>query len=155
MWNEFTRRRESKRASWLGTNEQLARMSSDAACILTGRAVPGQPCSANTMHVPTVALLPGAKVLTPDAVPIARDLERMAAYFITPTAVESADMIAVHAYAYSGTDGASPESTKSGLAKQREDIGRVLPPSAQSLPIWSTEGSWGDSTANLPDPDIQ
>jgi len=154
VWNEFTRGRESKRWSWIGTNEQLVRMSADVSCILAGRAVGGAPCDAESMHVPAVALVPQSKVVSPDAVPVT-DLARIRAYFATPNAVASTDIVAVHAYAYGGPGATSPENQLSGIGKLWENTRAALSQSARALPVWSTEGSWGDTNANLPDPDLQ
>lgn len=149
VWNEFTRGRESKKSSWLGTNEQLVRMAIDANCILTGRAIAGQPCDPESMRVPAVGLLPAAKIVSPDAVPVSPDLERLQAYFATRGAIESADIIAIHTYPAGA--GTSPELA---LRQHWDNLQRILPPKAKSLPVWSTEGSWGN-TANLPDTDKQ
>ena len=155
VWNEFTRGRESKRASWVGTNEQLVRMIFDANCVLIGRAAPGESCTAAAMHVPAVGLLPGTKSLTPDAVPLSADMQRFERLLSSQNALNAVDVIAVHAYPDQDGDTEFLENDQPALARQWDRTQRLLADSARSLPVWSTEGSWGDTAHNLPDPDMQ
>lgn len=158
VWNEFTRGAASRPSSWLGTGLQLQRMAQDANCILTGRGVitaTGQACTVANMHEPAVGFLPAAKMGTPDAVPQAGSLSRYGAYLAGAGALDSVDMVAAHAYAYRGIGETYPDIGESGLPDQWTHLVAVLPQVAGSLPVWSTEGSWGDTTLNLPDPDMQ
>ena len=106
------------------------------------------------MHESAVGLLPGAVMLTPDAVPQFPGLSTFAVYLADKSAMESIGAIAVHAYAYAGIDKTYPETGRFGLVKERAELDRILP-RASNLPIWSTEGGWGDTHLNLPDPDLQ
>jgi O-antigen/teichoic acid export membrane protein len=154
FWNEFTRGRESQHPSWLGSQAQLHRMVHDTACILTGRAEVPPDCTSAKMQEPAVGLLPDISIATPDAVPQAPGLDRFADYFEGITASESTTILAVHAYSYGGLGQTFPDIGRFGLVKQRADLHRVLPRNL-NMPIWSTEGGWGNTQINLPDPDLQ
>nr|MBA3914046.1 oligosaccharide flippase family protein [Terriglobales bacterium] len=156
VWNEFTRAHEPPN-SWLGTNQQLLRMSEDANCIFTGRGTitaTAQTCSASTVREPAVGLLPELRMTNPDAVPLGPDLARLTDHLQQPHGVDSTDILAVHAYTYTRTAPAAPESGPAGLPQQWSNL-ETLRDQSTNLPIWSTEGSWGDTRLNLPDPDMQ
>jgi O-antigen/teichoic acid export membrane protein len=158
MWNEFTRGSSSGRSSWLGSNQQLLRMTQDANCILTGRGsitATHQACTAVNMREPAVGLLPAAKIATPDAVPQLPGLAQYGAYLAQSGALDAIDVLAVHAYAYRGLGKTSPDAGSAGLPSQSANIARVLSATTTRMPVWSTEGSWGDTSLNLPDPDMQ
>ena len=153
VWNEFTRGSEAQHPSWLGTDEQLRRMAQDAACILIGRSN-HQTCTAAGMHEPAVGVIPAATMVTPDAVPQAPGLGIFATYIANQDAMDSAGIVAVHAYAYGGLAKTFPEAGPFGLVQKWSDIQSILPDGSDP-PIWSTEGSWGDTQRNLPDADLQ
>jgi PST family polysaccharide transporter len=158
IWNEFTRGAATPPSSWLGTNLQLQRMVQDANCILTGRGTitaNSQPCTAANMHAPAVGLLPKARMVTPDAVPKPPDLFIYRDYLAQPGALDSLDVIAVHAYSYQSTGQAVPDSGPAGLPSLWSNTLAVLPANARGLLVWSTEGSWGDTLRRLPDSDLQ
>lgn len=149
MWNEFTRP-----AAWTGTNPQLVRLAQDARCILTGRGTittTGQICNAANLAVPRVGLLPGAMVGTPEAVASEETARAFGAYMKTPGALEAAELVVVHAYAYS----AAPPAGAEALAERWHALARELPPQVLSRPLVSSEGSWGDTAVRLPDADSQ
>jgi hypothetical protein len=129
-------------------------MVSDAACILTGQSDSSADCTAESMHEPAVGLVFHTAIVTPDAVPQSAGLARFADYVAGESALHSTTIIAVHAYAYGGAEKTFPEIGRFGLIKQRADLDRALPRNV-TLPIWSTEGGWGDTQLNLPDPDLQ
>lgn len=151
MWNEFTRDTES----WTGTNVQMVRLVQDAKCVLTGRGMitaTGEACTAANMSVAAVGLAAGATLITtPDSVLTAPEKNSYQAYLQTPGAVDAANVIAVHGYVQTGTCCAAAET----LVARMTGLRALMPSSATGLPIWSTEGSWGQSTPNLPDPDLQ
>jgi hypothetical protein len=155
VWNEFTRGAESHHPSWLGTDEQMWRMTADAGCILLGRGVPGQRCTSTDMHEPAVGLLPFAKVTTPDAVSRGPRLRGFADSLQKNNATSSIEIIAVHSYAYVTSGLTSPDTGPSGLPAQWSEIQNILPTALHNLPIWSTESGWGDTVKNLPDQDLQ
>ena len=154
FWNEFTRGAESRHASWMGSQAQLHRMVRDAACILTGHAENQSDCTSAKMQEPAVGLLSKIAISTPDAVPQSPGLNRLADYLAGITAAEFTTIIAVHAYSYGGPDQTFPDIGRFGLVKQRADLDRVLPRNS-NYTVWSTEGGWGDTQLNLPDPDLQ
>ena len=153
FWNEFTRGAESRRPAWLGTNQQLLRLVQDANCIFTGRgniAATHEPCNAASMHVPNVGLLRAAKIGTPDAVPLGISFTRYAEYVTQFNALSWMDFAAVHAYPDQKAEDRAPEN---GLQLQWRKLAAILP--IDTLPIWSTEGSWGDMQRNLQNADMQ
>ena len=156
--NEFTRGGASPLSSWLGTNLQLQRMVQDANCILTRRGTitaTGQPCTAANMHERAVGFLPAARMATPDAVPRPSDLFIYRDYLAGAGALDAIDIVAVHAYAYQGLGETFPDSGPAGLPSLWSNTTAALPPAASGLPVWSTEGSWGDTLRRLPDTDLQ
>jgi O-antigen/teichoic acid export membrane protein len=151
VWNEFTRGAESRRASWLGTNRQMSRMVADAHCLLIGP--PGKGCTPAQMGTQNVAILPESKMTTPDFVPDAAGLITFAEY-LKGESGDSIDIVAVHAYAFHNGAVSFPESGPSSLVQQWADLQAILPNNFNQ-PVWSSEGSWGDTQRNLPDPDMQ
>lgn len=160
MWNEFSRNTES----WTGSQVQMVRLAQDAYCILKGVgtiSATGEICAAQTFHVPAVGLAPHALVVSPSVQASGPDLDALGAYFstfglssfetISPGAATATDVIATHNYTY----GSSCCATAEGLAAQWSALRWVLPPAAAALPVWSTEGSWGDTTTKEPDLDMQ
>lgn len=169
LWNEFTRgsgadscTESASPAAWLGSCAELARLAVDADCILTGR---GSGCNASAMNEPAVGLLPAARMATADAVPQLPDVSEWGAYLATGAAMTSADVPAVHAYAYQGPGTTWPENIGIDWAPGAppyawDSVQAALPGTAFGLPVWSTEGSWATSPAaagpgDLPDPDMQ
>jgi hypothetical protein len=170
MWNEFTRGSSAggcggevtTPVSWEGSCLELVRMAQDADCILTGRGpITGvlEACTAGNMGVPSVAILPNAGILTPDAVPQQPDIIGFGDYVATAGALNNVDRIAVHAYAYQGLGTTLPDSsstnsnTGASLPAMWAGLQAQLPAQAFGVPVWSTEGSWG-SASNIPDPDM-
>jgi hypothetical protein len=145
LWNEFTRRP----TAWHGTNAQMLTMLDDAFCILSGRSS-GPACTTAAMNVPAVGLLPGVKILTPNSVMTQPELGNFHDFLnIVPAQV--ADVIASHGYVQTGTCCAQPET----IAKRMTNLLAQTPSHQQGKPNWSTEGSWGIGSTNLPDPDMQ
>ena len=150
IWNEFTRR-----GSWEGTAAQLVFMAQTANCILTGRGViiaqGNAACNASNMGVPGVGVLASAQITTPDAMMTLPDSTTWGNYLTTPGAVNAADLAAVHAYTQNGSCCALGETvaTRYSTAAARMSV------AGGKQRIWSTEGSWGYSTPNDPDPDLQ
>ena len=99
--------------------------------------------------------------MSPSAQASGPDLDVLGAYFSAfgsislettgPGATVATDVIGTHNYTYGNSCCAAAES----LAAQWSALRRALPPAAAALPVWSTEGSWGDTTTKEPDPDMQ
>ncbi len=158
MWNEFSRSAES----WTGSQAQMMRMAQDAYCILKGSgtiAATGENCAAQTFHAAVgisprvIVVSPSAQASGPDVVVLGEYLSQFGATFSSPGPGVSiaADVIATHNYTYGRICCALPE----GLIAQWSALQAVLPPSSAGLPVWSTEGSWGDTVTKEPDPDMQ
>ncbi len=155
MWNEFTRNTES----WTGSQAEMVRLVQDAYCILKGAGTitaTGESCTAQTFHVPAINLAPHALVVGPSAQASSPDLDTLGAFFstfgaISPGATGAIDIIATHNYTYGSGCCAAAEA----LAAQWSALRRVLPATAAGLPVWSTEGSWGDTATKEPDLDMQ
>ncbi len=155
VWNEFTRGTEAP-ASWTGTPQQLLRMTQDANCILTARGTltfSHEACTASAVHEPQIGMLPDLRLTNPDAVPIGRDLSTLQVYLGQRGAQNVTDVLAVHAYTYGG-GGAVVEAGATGLPQEWTNLAELRARTA-GAPIWSTEGSWGNTHANLPDSDMQ
>jgi hypothetical protein len=170
MWNEFTRgsgtncTESSGVQAWLGTCEQLVRMAQDANCILTGRAITitatSQSCTAGHMNEPAIGLLPAARIITPNAASQPPDVALYGTYLGTTGALLNVDRLAVHAYAFQGLGTTMADSSftvpnGASLPQQWTNTLGVLPGAAFGKIIWSSEGSWGAGSANLPDLNMQ
>jgi hypothetical protein len=150
MWNEFSRNTES----WTGTHAQMVRMAQDAYCILKGSGTitaTSERCVAQDFHVAAVGIVPLAVVVSPSAQAFGPDLNTLGDYFSTPGAAAAADIIATHNYTYGHGCCASAEV----LRAQWSALRAALPAIASELPVWSTEGSWGDTALQEPDLDMQ
>ncbi len=150
MWNEFSRATES----WTGTPAQMTRMAQDAYCILKGVgtiSATGESCRAADSHVAAVGTSPQALVVSPSAQATAPDVGTLGAYLTGNGALAAADVIATHNYTYGSACCARAEA----LADQWNALQTVLPAAAVGVPVWSTEGSWGDTATKEPDPDLQ
>lgn len=156
MWNEFSRNSES----WTGSPVQMLRMAQDAYCILKGSGTitaTGESCSAQTFHVPAVGLAAHALLASPSAQASGPDLNAFASYlslFLSVSAARAtvaADVIATHNYTYGRRCCASAEA----LAIQWRALRNALPAEVARLPVWSTEGSWGDTATKEPNTDMQ
>jgi hypothetical protein len=150
MWNEFSRNTES----WTGTNAQMLRLAQDAYCILKGSSpitATGERCSAQNMNVPGVGVVPAATIMSPSAQASGPDVGVLGVYLGAPGAARAADVIATHDYTYGSACCASAEA----LAAHWSALQHVLPSAVSGVPIWSTEGSWGDTAIKEPDRDMQ
>jgi hypothetical protein len=150
LWNEFTRNTES----WTGTHAQMVRMAQDAYCILKGSGTimaTSERCVAQEFHVMAVGLAPLALVVSPSAQSSGADVDVLGDYFSTIDATAATDVIATHNYTYTNGCCASPET----LRAQWSALRAALPAIASELPVWSTEGSWGDTALREPDLDMQ
>ena len=149
MWNEFSRKAES----WTGSQTQMMRMAQDAYCILKGSgtiAATGENCAAQTFHA-AVGISPRVIVVSPSAQGSGPDVGTLGEYLSELGASSAADIIATHNYTYGKSCCALAEM----LIAQWSALGAVLPPASAGLPVWSTEGSWGDTATKEPDPDMQ
>ncbi len=150
MWNEFSRRTES----WAGTDAQMTRMSQDAYCIIKGSGTitaTGESCTAHNMNVAAVGIVPSATIGSPSAQASAPDVNTLGAYLASPGASSAADIIATHDYTYGSSCCAFAEAVIGHWTALRT----VLPAEAAGFPVWSTEGSWGDTATKEPDPYLQ
>jgi len=149
VWQEFVRRGgENLTASWLGTNEQMVRLSQDARCLITGRGhvrATNENCG---QVLKTVGLTepvdPSSVIIGPTA---GRGIkvwdERFEEYWETPGAAEGADIVGLHLYPK------WPEEIFDGFQFWRA----TLPRAVAAKPIWLTEGGW--HRASIVDPDMQ
>ena len=81
-------------------------------------------------------------------------LPRICLYFylyLLAGANRSTDVIATHNYTYGGRCCASAEA----IAVQWRALRDALPAEVARLPVWSTEGSWGDTATKEPNTDMQ
>ena len=154
MWNEFSRTTES----WNGSQAQMVRLTQDAYCILKGTGTitaTGEGCAAQPFHVPAVGIAPRAVVVSPSAQASGPDVYTLGAYFsnlaLAGPGSAAADAIGVHNYTYGSACCAFAEA----LVAQWNALQLVLPAAASDLPVWSTEGSWGDTATKESDPDMQ
>ncbi len=142
----------------------MLRMAQDAYCVLKGSTTitaTGENCTAESFHVPAVGLQPDAIVTTPSAQAFGADLNALTTYLslslssslpgATSLNSTSADVIATHNYTYRNGCCASAEIVASHWSALRA----ALPAKATGLPVWSTEGSWGDTATKEPDLDMQ
>jgi hypothetical protein len=144
LWNEFTRRP----TAWHGTNAQMLTLLQDAICILAGRGE--QLCSTGAMNVPAVGLVPGVEILTPNSVMTAPEINNFHDWLnIVPSA--SITTLAVHGYVQNGSCCAQPET----IQKRWQNLENQTPALHKGKRVWSTEGSWGIGSTNLPDVDMQ
>ena len=60
-------------------------------------------------------------------------------------------MVVVHAYAYPDMGPAAAED----LGPRWQVLADAIPKQAKDRPVWSSEGSWGDTARRLPDTDMQ
>jgi hypothetical protein len=142
IWNEFFRTRGfpriTDRFTWLGTYNQLIRMTQDARTIIK-------------------SIDPGARIATPSST-VGKAGSQMLANFLycnqnphTQCTMGSAgsaavDIIADHAYVADG----QPE----GLDWAFTNLNGYLSDTDRQKPLWITEGGWGRN-GNLPDPALQ
>jgi len=166
MWNEFSRgpgggtctEGPTSPEAWQGTCAQLVRMVQDANCILTGATMTitatGTGCTPGSMNEPKIGLQKQARILTPNVVPQLPDYPLLGTYLATTGALTQVQGVAVHAYSFQGLGTTSPVPYIGGqasLPSQWANVVSVLPGAAFGLPVWSTEGSWGSTSTNLPD----
>jgi hypothetical protein len=90
-------------------------------------------------------------VLSPSAQASGTDVNTLGAYLSTPGASGATDVVASHNYTYGSGCCASAEA----IAVQWLGLRAALPADAAGFPVWSTEGSWGDTATKEPDPDMQ
>ncbi|MBS1852375.1 MAG: hypothetical protein JST79_15825 [Acidobacteria bacterium] len=148
MWNEFSRSTES----WTGTIAQMQRLVQDAACILKGSGpvvATGESCTARNLLVPAVAVLPGVALVSPSAQAAAPDIQTLGQYLVHLGT--TLDAIAVHDYTYGDSCCARAET----LIAHWNNLRTTLTSASANLPVWSTEGSWGDTASKEPDRDLQ
>lgn len=148
IWNEFTDSKGSIFTAWEGTTTQLVRMAADASCIITGT---GSNCTAVSMGVKAVGLLPNALITTPDAVMTAPDSTMWGNYISTPGALNAANLAAVHAYTQGGGTNAVPENIQTRYNTASTKLSAVA---VVGFLVLSSEGGYGQTT-NEPDPDLQ
>ncbi len=128
--------------------------TNDAYCILKGSGTitaTSERCVAQDFHVTAVGVVPLAVVVSPSAQASGPDVSTLGDYFSTSGATTATDVIATHNYTYGSGCCASPEV----LRGQWSVLRAALPAMASGLPVWSTEGSWGDTALREPDPDMQ
>jgi hypothetical protein len=151
IWNEFTSQTGSLFPAWEGTDAQLVRLYQDANCILTGR---GAACSAASMGVAAVGVLPRVQVLSSNSVVTqAPQSTGFGAYLLTSAALTNMDAAAVHTYPAGG----GPVAGESEAARYATANGlmQAAGSSCSLIPCWATEFSWGTNSIQEPDPDMQ
>jgi|SRR5580704_14267629 hypothetical protein len=162
-WNEFSRSTtiENTGNSFEGTYDQLVRMTEDLNCIVTGRvkiiSATGEACSAVLdLFTPKLSgpIDPSAVIVMPSTAGANQDA---AANFLycdhTPKGpcdfpgkgAKAVDVINVHLYATN----TKPEDF---FTTTLPSFRTILQPAELAKPLWSGEGSWGNtlSTTNCP-----
>jgi len=149
VWQEFVRRGgENLSAAWLGTNQQLVRLSEDTRCIVTGR---GRVTETNETCQQVLRTVGRTEPLDPDSLIISPSSglelkvwqERFEEYWETPGAAESCDVVGLHLYPN------RPEE----IVERFSAWHATLPPAAAAKPVWLTEGGWHKN--RITDPDLQ
>jgi hypothetical protein len=127
LWNEF-----DQPITWKGTNAQLVRMAQDARSII-------------------LQIDPSAVLLTPSSsTGLTGTASQMQAYLATPGASSAADAIAIHPYVQQG--GVLPIAED--VVTLIQNVKNILGVADSVKPLWSTEGSWGVTSATgFTDPD--
>ncbi len=175
IWNE-----PDTKAFWAGSIAQLARLTEDANCIITGRGVihengngTATPCTATAIdptaqivmasaHAKTVALAYGQNEL------YCNNTSAMKAYqFPCPnpaTAIATAvDIINFHMKpgnevggTYCGLNGTSACTVEAAMQWYVSNIQGILQPAEQAKPLWDGEAQYSSSgfTGTYADPDL-
>jgi len=152
VWQEFVRHdmKEGRTSSWMGTNEQLVRLSQDTMCIITGRGsvrATHETCAQVLKSVGlTEPIDPSALIIGPTAGighPLAD--RRFEEYWETPGAAESADIVGLHEYPVEAEE----------IFEYFGHWHKTLPKEVQAKPLWLTEGGWHRGGATVEDPDMQ
>jgi len=150
VWQEFVRHdlKGGRTSSWMGTNEQLVRLSQDAMCIITGRGHVSATHETCQQVLKSVGLNepvdPSALIIGPTA-GIGHPLmdRRFEEYWETPGAADSADIVGLHEYPM------EPEQIYDYFPRWHT----TLPKEVQAKPLWMTEGGWHNGSVT--DPDMQ
>jgi hypothetical protein len=149
VWQEFIRRGgENLTAAWIGTNQQLVRLSEDTRCIVTGR---GRVTETNETCEQVLRTVGRKEPLDPDSIIVSPSgglglkvwVQRFAEYWETPGAAESSDVVGLHLYP------SQPEE----IFDRFEAWHTTLPKAVAAKPIWLTEGGWHRNS--ITDPDMQ
>jgi len=149
VWQEFVRRGgENLSAAWVGTNQQLVRLSEDTRCIVTGK---GRVTETNETCQQVLRTVGRTEPLDPDSIIIGPSAglglkvweQRFEEYWETPGAAESTDVVSLHLY---------PEKPEN-IFDRFEAWHATLPPAVAAKPIWLTEGGW--HRGGITDPDLQ
>jgi Beta-galactosidase len=149
IWEGFT-----SATSWEGTDAQLVRMSQDARCILLGTGVitaTGQACSSTNMNEPLVGILPKANITLPNVVMTSPASSLWTGYLATTGALSAANIAPIQTYIQPSTCCSVAENLVPLIAAANSD----LTAAGWTQPLWSTEGSWGISTSEEPDPNLE
>ena len=148
VWQEFVRHdlNGGRTSSWMGTNEQLVRLSQDAMCIITGRGSVRATHETCAQVLKSVGLSepvdPSALIIGPTAGighPLAD--RRFEEYWETPGAAESADLVGLHEYPM------QPEQIYEYFPRWH----KTLPKEVEAKPLWMTEGGWHRESVTDPD----
>jgi hypothetical protein len=157
IWNEW-----NISLFWIGTPQQLVRMTQDARCVIEGPPV-GATCNPNSTFPNGTGIDPSAKISTPAPVGAQTVLNavqtNMSNFFGTQVNGEGpagfVDIVGFHCYVSTQTPGDYP--VPEDVLTVISDLEPVLPNyNLQSAPLFCTEGSWGQAPVeNFLDPDLQ
>lgn len=148
VWNEIVRTGDMNlTAAWVGTNQQMVRLSQDANCIITGRGHVSATNENCDQVLKTVGLKepvdPSALIISPSGgLGAPKWVQRFNEYLATPGAVESVDVIGLHSYPLEA------ENAYNLVIRWKSSLSGPV----ASKPIWLTEGGWAK---RLEDPDMQ
>ncbi len=157
IWNEW-----NVSLFWVGTPQQLVRMTQDARCVIEGPP-PGESCNSESVFPSGTALDPDARLSTPAPVGGQSVLNavqtQMSDFLGTQVAgvgpASFVDIIGFHCYVSTQTSGDYP--VPEDVLTVISDLNSVLPNFAvQSDPLFCTEGGWGQAPVEgFTDPDLQ
>lgn len=158
IWNEW-----NVPLFWVGTPQQLARMTQDARCVIEGPPS-GASCNSNSTFPNGTGLDPSAKVVTPSPVGAQSQLDAVQKNMTTFLSAQAggvgpgsfSDIIGFHCYVSTQTLGDYP--VPEDVVIVDNDLNSALQafPEVSGKPSFCTEGGWGKVDKNgFADADLQ
>jgi hypothetical protein len=158
IWNEW-----NISGFWVGTPQQLVRMTQDAYCIIEGPPA-GSSCNSQSTFTNGTALDPSAQIVTPSSVGGGTSQTSLAAaaknmnIFLNQSQAGGAgprnfvDVIGFHCYVSTQTLGDYP--IPENVIAVNNNVAAVS--GVQGKPLFCTEGGWGDvPVEGFTDPGLQ
>lgn len=157
IWNEW-----NIGGFWVGTPQQLVRMTQDARCVVEGPPS-GSSCNSNSTFPSGTGLDPSAQIVTPAPVGGGTSSSALDAaaknmnIFLTSQAGNVGpgsfvDVIGFHCYVSTQTVGDYP--VPENVITVNNNVAGV--PGVQGKPLFCTEGGWGNAAEEgFTDPDLQ